>query len=456
METVFQLGITTLVGFALSFFPITHIFAGVSVPYSMNYVQWFLAGGTAGLAGSMMILDRGSLYGPWSKICAGILGVLLSLALSINVLPCEACSSSYIVPVASIVLLAVLFTIPAMILESKLAQSRSKSIPLSRSLRRAPGLVTTTTITIAIIVMVVFYFIPGYQAAVVNSFSGVASSAFSPLEIGRTFVYSAGYLDIPRVTSTGIGVNVSFSNTTIDQAKFPDDFLAAGVGDQSPNCCTDGLDLAYRADAIQFSNGTEALLARGWWACDDNMACGGYSWQQLLFLGVKDLPSGTLSNWVGLEMNWSSNGTIQWLYRITYVTNGSSTPWMLYSTFAPPNIQNHYWDAGLFYVGALNPPDGYAYFNQFGVASAYPITEDSWHVYFQCPELFVGGAWYCVSKAVYINGLHSYWKVIYTFGENYPGVNFSYLGNYRVEFFYSGSGKSPVDGTPIWIEPQKR
>ena len=447
VDTVFQLIIITLVGFALSFFNVTHIFAGVSLPYSLNYVQWFLAGAPAGLVGSMMLLDRGNLSCSWSKVVAGISGVILALVLSVNVLPCEDCSSSLLPTILNLAA-RVSFHFSGGARRQKDCYFNKSSHSCDSILPEGPSVITTTTISVAIILIVVFYFIPGYQASTVNSFSGVSNSSFSPLEIGRTFVYSAGYLNIPRVTSSAVGVNVSFGNTTIDQTKFPHDFLAAGVGDQSPNCCTDGLDLAYRADVIEFSNGTEALLARGWWACDDNMACGGYSWQRLLFLGTKDLPSNSLSNWVGLEMNWTSPTSIQWFYKISFVNNDSSTPWMLYSSFTPPSIQNHYWDAGLFYLGVFNPPTGFAYFFQFGVTSAYPITDDSWHVFMQCPEIFLNGTWSCLSKTSYINGLHSYWKVVYTFGENYPGTNFSYLGNYEVEFFYSG--KSPPDGSPMW------
>ena len=108
----------------------------------------------------------------------------------------------------------------------------------------------------------------------------------------------------------------------------------------------------------------------------------------------------------------------------------------------------HYWDAGSFYVGALNPPNGYAYFYQFGVSSAYPIADVDWHVFMQCPEISLNGSWSCISKAAFISGDHSFWKVIYTFGSDYPGTNFSYLGNYKVEFYYSG--KSPSDSTPMW------
>ncbi len=261
-------------------------------------------------------------------------------------------------------------------------------------------------------------------------------------------MYVAGYLAIPRVTSKAVGVNVSYGNTTINSAEFPGDFLAAGVGDQSPNCCVDGLDLTYRADVIEFSNGTEALLARAWWACDIIIACGGYSWQQLLHLETKTLPAGTLSNWVDLEMNWTSNTSIQWFYRISYSSSNSSTPWMLFSSFRPPVIENHYWDAGVVEVGTQNLPTGLAYFYQFGVSSAYPLTENTWHVFLQCPDIVLNGSWTCLPKASFIRGSQSFWKAVYTFGESYPGSTFTYLGNYKVEFFYSGT--SPPDGTPIW------
>ena len=59
IDKSFQLGVTALAGFALSFFPVMHIFAGVSAFYPVNYLQWFLAGAPAGLAGSMWLLIAG-------------------------------------------------------------------------------------------------------------------------------------------------------------------------------------------------------------------------------------------------------------------------------------------------------------------------------------------------------------------------------------------------------------
>jgi hypothetical protein len=442
VNAAFQLSITGLIGFALSFFPVMHIFAGVSADYPINYLQWFLAGAPAGLAGSMWILDRGTLAGAAPMLFAGLSGVILAIGLAVE-LPCDDCSG-YPISVTSIILLAALFCVPAILLDR---DKIKKSFRQSRILqRKAPAIITTLTIVVTIALLLSFFFTGSYQMSVVNSFSGVANSRFSDLEVGRTFVYSAGYLAAPRVVSQSVGINISFGNTSVPNVTYPANFLTAGVGDQSPNCCKDGLDLSYRADVIEFSNGSEALLARAWWACDYIMACGGYSWQQLLHFSTTPLPAGALSNWVELRMNWTNTHDIQWFYRIHFLRNGSLTQWLVYESFTPPQIQNHYWDAGLF--GGGNVPLGWAFFYQFGVSSAYPIASRTWQVFVQCPNIVLNGTRTCISKASYINGQHSFWKTVYTFGATYSGMTFTYLGNHEVEFYYSGH--SPEDETVIW------
>ena len=138
VDTVFQLSVAMFMGYALSFFPIMHIFAGVSILYSENYLQWFLAGAPAGVAGSMWIIDRGNVLGILSKFFAGSSGVGLALALGVEI-PCEVCSG-YSIPVSSIFLLALAFCIPAILLELK----RKRSVSAPRKLaRNTPGIITT-------------------------------------------------------------------------------------------------------------------------------------------------------------------------------------------------------------------------------------------------------------------------------------------------------------------------
>ncbi len=441
VQTIYSFVFGALFGYALSFFPLIHIFAGVSLPYPLNYVQWFFACAIPGFAGAFMMSEQAksmNLSTRWLGILAGLSGVILGIALDFP-LPCEACSG-YSFSIGSMLLACAFFSFLGLIVQKKIA-----TIQITRK-RLYVSLVTGIIIPLLVLTLFLSLFSPSYQMSVVNSVEpGISNTSLSPLEVGSTFVYSGGYLDSNQVRVTAVGVSVNFGNSSISTST--SNFLAAGVGDQSPNCCKDGLDLAYRADAVLFSNGTEALLARAWWACGGDMACAGYYWQDLLHFGVFDLRRGTLSNWVDLQMNWTSPTVIGWFYRVHYSTNGSVSPWILYSSFTPPKIQNHYFDAGLSSVGSGNP-NGYAFFYQFGVSSARLIKSDSWNVMMRCPNLVENGTWTCLPHAGFISGQLGYWKILYSFGKSYTGLGFNYSGNYTVEFYFVGT--SPRDETMIW------
>lgn len=438
-QTVYLFVISMLLGYALSFFPLVHIFAGVSVPYPLNYVQWFLACAVPGFAGSFLFTERIRSDGLRIRsvlwFLAGLSGVLLGIVLDFS-LPCEACSG-YVVSIGSILVVAVVSSFFGIVVGRMVVPTPAM---VGAKFNKYSTLTMTLTIIGTVILLIGFYYTVSYQASVVNLMGpNVTNTTFSPLEIGTTFVYSGGYLATPEVRPSAVGVSVNFGNSSV--SKDPSNFLAAGVGDQSPNCCTDGIDLAYRADAVLFSNGTEALLARSWWACDVNMACGGYSWQQLLHYGEYTLPPGTLSNWVDLQMNWTANPTqVNWYYRVHYSNNGSVTPWISYNYFTPPKIDNHYFDAG--------ECCDTIQFYQFGISSAREIRSSSWNITMSCPTLIENGTWTCLQHAGFISGQYSLWKVVYTWGESYSGLAFNYLGNYTVRFYYSGL--SPSDGTLIW------
>lgn len=443
IQRIYIFVLATLLGYALSFFPLVHIFAGVSVPFPLNYVQWFLACAVPGFAGAFLASERvknGNL--PASGLycfLAGLSGIIFGIILDFTI-PCEACSG-YSASFGSILVVCAVFSLLGLVLGEKLATLRYSGKKIYPSI--AMGVIIPGTI----LMLFVFFFSTNYQMSVVNSMGpGVTNASFSPLEVGSSFVYSGGYLNTVQWRVPAVGVSVNFGNSSISTDS--SNFLAAGVGDQSPNCCKDGLDLAYRADAVLFTNGTEALLARAWWACDVNMACGGYSWQQLLHIGVFYLPRRTLSNWVDLQMNWTSPTEVGWYYRVHYSINGSVTPWILYSSFTPPKIENHYFDAGLLFVGSGNRPNDDAFFYQFGVSSARIINSNSWNIMMRCPDLIENGTWTCLQHASFIGGQYGFWKVLYTFGKSYGGLNFNYLGNYTVRFYYSGS--SPNDETVIW------
>lgn len=235
--------ISTLIGYALSFFPLAHIFAGVSVPFPLNYGQWLLASAIPCFTASFLAMSRGKNDPFLLAFLSGVLGVVFGVVIDYSI-PCEACTG-YPLSIGAILASGALFSILGTTLASKSLTKFSQ--------RNYSSITIGVVIIFTIVVLLGFFLSTNYEMSVTNSFpQSVASTSFSPLELGTSFVYSGGYLSTNRVVTGGVGVSVNFQNTSI--ASSPSNFLAAGVGDQSPNCCKDGLDLAYRADAILFSN----------------------------------------------------------------------------------------------------------------------------------------------------------------------------------------------------------
>ena len=108
-------------------------------------------------------------------------------------------------------------------------------------------------------------------------------------------------------------VTVSFAGTNTSAIQ-PDNFLSAGVGAHSPHCCVDGIDFGYRFDAYLYHDGGEMLVATAWEICDWNMACGGHSWQNLMFFEERAL-SAPLNSSVRLLMEWEGR-TVLWQYSV--------------------------------------------------------------------------------------------------------------------------------------------
>jgi hypothetical protein len=442
LDKFFAFVFSMLLGYTLSYFLVLHIFAGVTLVYPLNYLQWFIAAGPPSFAASLWVSVRSTRSRLFNLIC-GLSGILLGVAFALE-LPCVTCTD-YGVVVGSIFGLATGSSLIGVHLFRKRTVSKPSQTSPGKLRLNPKGLTLSATVSVASVLVLILFFIPSFEASVVDGLGRTGIQGFSSVEVGHAFVYSGGYLSIPRVTTPSVGVSVSFANTSIPNT-YKNDFLAAGVGVQSPNCCKDGLDLSYREDAAMFGNGTEEVLARAWWSCDLNVACGGYSWEQLIFFSFTILPVGTLSKWVDMEMNWTVTN-VHWYYRISNDLKSYSN-WTLYSSFTPPSIQNHYFDAGLYYTGPSNPPIYYALFYQFGVSSGYAIPSSLWRVFFECPRLVANNAWNCISSARFVSGSHSYWKLLYSYGLNFDGVSFTYLGNYTVEFYYSG--RSPPDGAVIW------
>jgi hypothetical protein len=89
-----------------------------------------------------------------------------------------------------------------------------------------------------------------------------ASPAPGDLTLGQPFYpYIGGYYNSIqyRICCVEIGVSISMANP---QLLAPDNFLMAGMGVQSPNCCVDGWDFGWRADVFLLPNNDLTVSGR--------------------------------------------------------------------------------------------------------------------------------------------------------------------------------------------------
>jgi hypothetical protein len=262
-----------------------------------------------------------------------------------------------------------------------------------------------------------------------------SSSSSSSSSTGRAFSspsFVGGLMAEPFLRPKGVSVVVSFAGTNSASIQ-SDNFLAAGIGVHSPDCCVDGIDYGYRFDAYLLHDGTELLSASAWEVCDFNMACGGHSWLNLMFFSASavDVPSSSSS--LRLIMEWK-NRTVYWSYSFAY-----SSPINL-TSFQAPAQENPYFNAGSLTNVLANPESGGVFFFQFGIMSRYSIGHGGWRVMFTCPAYLENQTWMCISHAMSLQGDQSYWKALWRWGENYEGVAaIADAKNASVAFSYSPS-----------------
>lgn len=260
--------------------------------------------------------------------------------------------------------------------------------------------------------------------------------------------YIAGYFDSAQYRICCLEVGVNFSRVDVNRIG-PRNYLMAGMGVQSPNCCVDGWDLGWRADAYLLGNGTVFVSADTWGTCDGNANCGGHFWQNPRFhsqMILRDLPS--LGTPIFLRMMWEA-GKVNWYYNYTGV------PWQSYGSFTPDFREGKYFDIGVVLGGRGNLPYQKAFFYQFGVSSNAPIT--GWTVRLLHPSFMYLGVWTPMVQARTIQGDHSYWKVNYRWG-GYPYVGVTVKANASdpgisknvVEFSATGDTNVVADNVLLW------
>lgn len=282
------------------------------------------------------------------------------------------------------------------------AQSHTGGLVLRAAKSRA-----TTALLIGVVVLSIVFITP-------DAVNGTAPDLPSGSYRFTTPVVAGGFNAAPNVVVTGVAANFSFRGTdpSIIQA---DNYLGAGVGVHSSNCCVDGIDYGYRADVFLYRNDTEVFAASAWEVCDTILACGGHTWKHLMYFSSARL-NATVEDWFQLSIRWD-NRTATW----HYATDGKDR---VFAAFREPMQENPDFDAGWLGAGESPSPGGYTFF-QFGVMSGYPIERPGWRVAVECPSLYIGATWECLKSVEFFQGDISFWKALWRWGENYPGAGAS-------------------------------
>jgi len=283
-----------------------------------------------------------------------------------------------------------------------------------------------------------------------------SSISLSPgdLTLGQPFYpYVGGYYNSIqyRICCVEIGVSISMANPRL---LAPDNFLMAGMGVQSPNCCVDGWDFGWRADLFLLQNRSLIVSGSSWETCDSNVNCGGYMWEHLWYHSQTTLNPQNISTPIYLRMNWEPvtvdgqpRSIVSWYYNTTGVA------WTKFGSFLPDRRLGTYFDIGLSGGPASEIPQGSAFLYQFGVGSKLLVS--GWSVSLFNPSFQYQGTWRTMEKANVVQGDFSYWKVNYRWGGRpYPGVTArvnlldSSVPVDTLTFSYTGG--TMRDFTPLW------
>lgn len=280
------------------------------------------------------------------------------------------------------------------------------------------------------------------------------SSSPGELTLGQPFYpYVGGYYNSTqyRICCVEIGVSISMTNPRL---LAPDNFLMAGMGVQSPNCCVDGWDFGWRADVFLLPNSSLIVSGSSWETCDGNGNCGGYIWEHLWYHSQITLKPQNISTPIYLQMKWEPV-TVDGLPRsmVNWYYNTTGVPWTQFGSYLPDRRLGTYFDIGLSGGPASEIPQGSAFLYQFGVATKLPVP--GWSATLFYPSFQYQGSWRTMERANLVQGDFSYWKVNYRWGGRpYPGVTVranltdSTLPAGVVKFSYTGGAMR--DFTPLW------
>ena len=422
-----------LVATMTSWFPLTAWFSGVVFFPFFEIFQVLVLFGVPALAVGMLVarisrsVDVAALSG---------LASILFLSVAFWTLPCTMCDRSIM-----------LLTLPSWTFFSMVGGFLELDRPLPTSLlfrsiaRNIPAFRTLAVALVIVVTLSPALFQPYWDPSLIY-IANTSSQANSQLVYGLPAYrpYIAGYYDSLQYRICCLEVGVSFTN--VDTSRIgPGNYLVAGMGVQSPNCCVDGWDLGWRADAYILGDGQIFVSADTWGTCDGNANCGGHFWQNPRYHSQTVLSLPDPSTPIHLRMMWES-GIVNWYYNYTGI------PWQKYGSFTPDFREGRYFDIGVVLGGRGNPPYQDAFFYQFGVSSKVPVS--GWTLRLLYPSFMYQGVWRLMEKARTIQGDHSYWKANYRWG-GYPYLGVWAKGNALdssidknvVEFSYTGDVVMP-------------
>ena len=376
--------------YAIAYYPVIYTVAGVNIvaPVSPFFVLGLLA--LLSFATSARVFENGR---DWKAgLAVPIVTFLVLSSVSVGI------AAQYIQQVIPFMGILLACVVPASLLGALDSVSGKEAVRrIANSKALMAGLVVVVVLSMA--------FIP------LDAVNGTAPNLVNNSYYFLTPVLAGGFNPDLNVRTTGVSANFSFQGTDPSSIQ-SDNFLAAGIGIHSPNCCVDGIDYGYREDVFLYHNATEVFAASAWEVCDQILACGGHTWKHLMYFSSTRVNSSLESNFQ-LSMRWE-NQTVSWSY-----SSGNETRPV--ASFQAPKQDNPYFNAG--WLGESSTPSsgGWTFF-QFGVMSAFPIDHPGWMVTVACPSIVSNSTWVCIDHAEFFQGDISFWKALWRWGESYPNV----------------------------------
>src|SRR5207244_7940598 len=133
--------------------------------------------------------------------------------------------------------------IPASLLGHRIATSRRKELAIATSF---------SSMIVLLVLGVVHPLLDAPMNLAINDSRGV---------IVQPTYYAGAYHDQHYFPSKRVDVGLDLGHFD-SSLMVKGDFVLAGIGAQSPNCCKHGLDYGYRADILYVADGTRYLVAR--------------------------------------------------------------------------------------------------------------------------------------------------------------------------------------------------